>query len=50
MQPKSVLKTKKSEFEGILDDEEVDAAEDSSHPNNQESVAENNNVSIINIK
>ncbi|KAH9695715.1 hypothetical protein WN943_024504 [Citrus x changshan-huyou] len=42
--PKSVLKTKKSEFEGILDDEEADAAEDSSHPNNQESVAENNNV------
>lgn len=50
MQPKSVLKTKKSEFEGILDDEEADASEDSSHPNNQESVAENNNVSIINIK
>ncbi|KAH9656235.1 La-related protein 6C [Citrus sinensis] len=42
--PKSVLKTKKSEFEGILDDEEADASEDSSHPNNQESVAENNNV------
>ncbi|KAK7319830.1 hypothetical protein RJT34_04558 [Clitoria ternatea] len=37
--PKSVLKSRKSEFDGYLDDEEVlssETAEDSSHPNNSE--------------
>ncbi|MED6212478.1 hypothetical protein PIB30_083682 [Stylosanthes scabra] len=43
--PKSVLKSRKSDFDGYLDDEEVlnsDSAEDSSHPNNTELIAETN--------
>ncbi|KAK7252058.1 hypothetical protein RIF29_35763 [Crotalaria pallida] len=43
--PKSVLKSRKSDFDGYLDDEEVpnsESAEDSSHPNNTEPNAETN--------
>lgn len=49
VQPKSVLKSRKSEFDGYLDDDEIlnsESAEDSFHPNNTESVAETN-VSVI---
>ncbi|XP_058747487.1 la-related protein 6C-like [Vicia villosa] len=43
--PKSVLKNRKSEFDGYLDEDEnlnSETAEDSSHPNNTEVCAENN--------
>ncbi|MED6206571.1 hypothetical protein PIB30_028160 [Stylosanthes scabra] len=43
--PKSVLKSRKSDFDGYLDDDEVlnsDSAEDSSHPSNTELIAETN--------
>lgn len=49
MQPKSVLKNRKSEFDGYLDDDEnlhSETAEDSSHPNNTELCVESN-VSVI---
>ncbi|KAH7575189.1 hypothetical protein ACOSP7_005369 [Xanthoceras sorbifolium] len=39
--PKSVLKNRKSEFDGILEDDDADFAEDSSHPNHPELVGEN---------
>lgn len=47
MQPKSVLKNRKSEFDGLLDEEEIlnsESAEDSSHPNNTESFETNVSV------
>ncbi|KAK2434114.1 RNA-binding protein [Trifolium repens] len=43
--PKSVLKNRKSEFDGLLDEEEnlnSETAEDSSHHNNTETCVENN--------
>ncbi|RVW61339.1 La-related protein 6C [Vitis vinifera] len=43
--PKSVLKNRRSEFDGIMDEEEgphPEFSEDSSHPNNTELVFENN--------
>ncbi|XP_061367119.1 la-related protein 6C [Gastrolobium bilobum] len=43
--PKSVLKSRKSEFDGYIDDDEIlhsETAEDSSHPNNTESFGETN--------
>jgi len=49
VQPKSVLKNRKSEFDGYLDDDEnlhSETAEDSSHPNNTELCVESN-VSAI---
>ena len=49
MQPKSVLKNRKSEFDVYLDDDEnlhSETAEDSSHPNNTELCVESN-VSVI---
>lgn len=49
MQPKSVLKNRKSEFDGYLDEDETlhsETAEDSSHPNNTELFVETN-VSVI---
>lgn len=48
-QPKSVLKSRKSDFDGYLEDDEnlnSDSAEDSSHPNNTELTIDTN-VSII---
>lgn len=36
LQPKSVLKSRKSEFDGYLDDDEAESSEESSHPNNPE--------------
>ncbi|KAK3195692.1 hypothetical protein Dsin_027002 [Dipteronia sinensis] len=40
--PKSVLKNRKSEFDGILDDDDAESGEDSSHPNSHpELVGEN---------
>lgn len=45
MQPKSVLKTRKSEFDSILDDDETPVAnspEDASQPSNMDFVAESN--------
>ncbi|KAK7310232.1 hypothetical protein RJT34_07618 [Clitoria ternatea] len=48
--PKSVLKSRKSEFDGYLDDEEVlssETAEDSSHPNNSEFFE--TNISVISL-
>ena len=47
MQPKSVLKNRKSEFDGIIDEGDsplTENSEDSSQPNNAESIE--NNVSI----
>lgn len=47
MQPKSVLKTRKSDFDGILDDDDsmlTDYYEDSSQPTHVESIE--NNVSF----
>ncbi|CAL0312107.1 unnamed protein product [Lupinus luteus] len=43
--PRSVLKSRKSDFDGYLDDDDIpnsESAEDSSHPNNTESNAETN--------
>jgi La-related protein 7 len=51
VQPKSVLKNRKSEFDGLLDEEEnlnSETAEDSSHHNNTETCVENN-VSVFHI-
>jgi hypothetical protein len=45
VQPRSVLKNRKSELDGILDDPETpprESIEDSCHPNNTESVVEGN--------
>ena len=46
-QPKSVLKSRKSDFDGILEDEEplYDCAEETSHPSNLELVIDSPNVS-----
>jgi La-related protein 7 len=51
VQPKSVLKNRKSEFDGLLEEEEnlnSETAEDSSHHNNTETCVENN-VSVFHI-
>lgn len=45
LQPKSVLKGRKSEFDGILEEEDAlvpELTEDTSQPNNAEPVTENN--------
>lgn len=45
MQPKSVLKTRKSEFDGILDEDDSllnETSDDSSQPNNTAESTENN--------
>lgn len=45
VQPKSVLKNRKSEFDGILDDDEPPAcgfSEDALHPSNTDSVTDCN--------
>lgn len=49
LQPKSVLKSRKTAFEGCLDDEDwmsSGLAEDSHHVSNQSEVVDHTNVSI----
>lgn len=48
MQPKSVLKNRKSEFDGYLDGDEL--AEDSFQPIQPEPANDTNNVSIGNLR
>lgn len=50
LQPRSVLKSKKLEFDGFLEDNEIlnsESAEDSSHPNNTDHLIVLTNVSAI---
>ena len=50
MQPKSVLKTRKSEFNGILDEDDsplAEYSEDSSQPNNAESIENNVSINVV---
>ena len=51
MQPKSVLKTRKPEFDGILDEDDspfTENSDDSSQPNNAESTENNVSINLFN--
>ena len=50
MQPKSVLKTRKSEIDGILDEDGsllAEHSEDYSQPNNAESIENNVSINVV---